>query len=409
MWGSAFLEDNYDEVIKGEEEEITTMPFLFEKGVFASNGDGWFESNLGCSASDFVRRLRKARRYNKSDKLEIDNIISDVRTIKSLEVDSTLDMFGWAHDRVGSIHGLGLSDRNLKSLRKFGSTREVGLIQACNLWDKAVNSLKALDEYEDVWGIEEEGAWVKAMQERSDARKMWNSALHQIDKLSVKERDTLEKCSLLLQSGPHTSRNLQEIMQEEGVLYKSMSTAKLSKLLSMYGEELDIIQGSEKGTFVKMSNSGLIIKDPWPYAAGFLDADGYITITERGEPRAGFIATGTRGKAHCEELYKTLDCGVLQLNQKVYKDSKRSQHRLQFYSKADIRKLLKGILPHLKMKNLQAKAVLAFIDEPDSLRKLELKRVVRFENWRDDTEKSSSLLQEWGVDMDSVAKWSEGL
>ena len=40
MWGSAFLEDNYDEVIKGEEEEITTMPFLFEKGVFASNGDG---------------------------------------------------------------------------------------------------------------------------------------------------------------------------------------------------------------------------------------------------------------------------------------------------------------------------------------------------------------------------------
>ena len=42
--------------------------------------------------------------------------------------------------------------------------------------------------------------------------------------------------------------------------------------------------------------------------------------------------------------------------------------------KADIRKLLDGILPHLKMKNLQAKAVLAFIDEPDSLRKLELKR-----------------------------------
>ena len=324
-------------------------------------------------------------------------------------MDSTLGMFDWTHDRVGAIHGLGLSDKNLKSLRKFGNIREVGLIQACNLWGKAENSLKALDEYEHVWGIEEEGAWAKAMQERSDARKMWKSALHQIDKLSPKERDTLEKCSLLLQSGPSTSRNLQEVMQEEGVLYKSMSTAKLSKLLSMYGEELDIIQGPEKGTFVKMSNSGLIIKNPWPYAAGFLDADGYITITERGEPRAGFIATGTRGKAHCEELYKTLDCGVLQLNQKVYKNSKRSQHRLQFYSKADIRKLLDGILPHLKMKNLQAKAVLAFIDEPDSLRKLELKRVVRFENWRDDTEKSSSLLQEWGVDMDSVAKWSEGL
>ena len=376
MWGSALLEDDYDEIVKDEETEVVSLPFLFEKGVFASNGDGWFESNLGCSASDFVRRLRKARRYNKGEKSEIDNIISDVRTIKSLEVDSTLSMFDWAQDRVGAIHGLGLSDKNLKSLRKFGNIREVGLIQACNLWGKAENSLKALDEYEHVWGIEEEGAWAKAMQERSDARKMWKSSLHQIDKLSSKERDTLEKCSLLLQSGPSTSRNLQEVMQEEGVLYKSMSTAKLSKLLSMYGEELDIIQGPEKGTFVKMSNSGLIIKNPWPYAAGFLDADGYITITERGEPRAGFIATGTRGKAHCEELYKTLDCGVLQLNQKVYKNSKRSQHRLQFYSKADIRKLLDGILPHLKMKNLQAKAVLAFIDEPDSLRKLELNSVI---------------------------------
>ena len=147
---------------------------------------------------------------------------------------------------------------------------------------------------------------------------------------------------------------------------------KLSKLISVYGEEVDIIAGGKRGTFVKMDKSGLILKDPYAYAAGFLDADGYISITKRGEPRAGFVATGSRGKIHCEQLQKTLGCGVLQLDQKIYKDSQRSQHRLQFYSKGDIRKLLTQILPHLKMKDIQAKAVLAFIDESDNVRKDEL-------------------------------------
>ena len=65
------------------------------------------------------------------------------------------------------------------------------------------------------------------------------------------------------------------------------------------------------------------------------------------------IATGDRGKIHCEDLYKTLECGVLSTDNKVYKDSQRSQHRLQFYSKADLRKLLHGVSPHLKMKSVQ--------------------------------------------------------
>ena len=134
---------------------------------------------------------------------------------------------------------------------------------------------------------------------------------------------------------------------------------------------------------------------------------GYITITKRGEPRAGFIATGERGRIHCEQLHKTLGCGVLQLDQKVYKDGQRSQHRLQFYSKDDMRKLLTGITPHLQMKNLQAKAVLEFLDA-DIERKSQLRRVVQYENWRD-TAKGQELLQEWGVDQESINKWSEAI
>jgi len=140
----------------------------------------------------------------------------------------------------------------------------------------------------------------------------------------------------------------------------------------------------------------------------FLDADGSIYITDRGEPRASFIATGNRGKVHCEELHKVLECGVLQTDQKVYKDGQRSQHRISFYAKDDLKKLLDGVLPHLRMKELQAKAVLRFIDENDKERKSELKKVVQFLNW-DGTNKGEKSLREWGLDRDTVMTWAEGL
>ena len=72
-----------------------------------------------------------------------------------------------------------------------------------------------------------------------------------------------------------------------------------------------------------------------------------------------------------------------------------------------MRKLLSGISPHLQMKNLQAKAVLEFLDA-DSERKGELQRVVQYENWRD-TAKGDELLNEWGVDAETVGKWVEAI
>ena len=267
-----------------------------------------------------------------------------------------------------------------------------------------------LEKHEGVWGDDEKDSWVKAMEERADARLMWKNTLHQMERLTDKEATALHKSSELLQKmGPMTARSIFENLHEKNILHKTMTPMKLSKLLSMYGEEVDIMSGATRSTFVKMDSTGLILKDPFAYASGFLDADGYITITGRGEPRAGFIATGTRGRAHCEHLRKTLGCGVLQLDQKIYKDGQRSQHRLQFYSKNDIKKLLTALMPHLEMKKTQAKAGLAYIDESDSMRKEELKKLVKYSNWSDDTTKAESLLAEWGVDVDAVAKWQEGL
>lgn len=378
--------------------------------MFTENGEGWFESNLGYSASDFVVKLRKARRHNKEAKMEIDDIISDIRTLKSLEVNQTIKGLEWGDEYYGTIMKLGVDDRNLKSLRKFGNMRKSGLVRACIMWCDAEDTIKMLESVEDVWDDGQKQSWVSAMESKREARSLWKSSLHHTDRLTKHEFDTLHGSSeLLSKHGPMSGREIYTNLLDGDVLHKSMTPAKLSKMISIYGEEMDIIGGAKRGTFVKMDVSGLILKDPHAYAAGFLDADGYISITKRGEPRAGFIATGSRGRIHCEQLQKTLGCGVLQLDQKLYKDSQRSQHRLQFYSKGDIRKLLSKIMPHLQMKKTQAKAVLAFIDESDTMRKEELKKLVKYENWKDVEEKSDNLLVEWGVTKDDIGKWQEGL
>jgi|TARA_B100002019_G_C21208928_1_gene568286 hypothetical protein len=378
--------------------------------LFSNTGEGWFETHLGCTASDIVKRLRKSRRYNKQQKHEIDDIINDIRVIKALEFEKTLDMYDWIGNYTDVVRSFSPSEKDMKALRKFGDVRQVNLIRACNQWKKSDEIISMLEKHEGVWGDDEKDSWVKAMEERADARLMWKNTLHQMERLTDKEATALHKSSELLQKmGPMTARSIFENLHEKNILHKTMTPMKLSKLLSMYGEEVDIMSGATRSTFVKMDSTGLILKDPFAYASGFLDADGYITITGRGEPRAGFIATGTRGRAHCEHLRKTLGCGVLQLDQKIYKDGQRSQHRLQFYSKNDIKKLLTALMPHLEMKKTQAKAVLAYIDESDSMRKEELKKLVKYSNWSDDTTKAESLLAEWGVDVDAVAKWQEGL
>ena len=374
---------------------------------FCPTGDGWFEDKLGKSANSIIRDLRKARRVFKEDKGEIDSIISSVRKLKSMEVEATISKLDWGQDHNDTMRKMGISDKDLKALRLFGNTRKSSLVRACNLWQSAEDSLSKLDEFQDVWGEEEQNAWVGAMQQKQDARKMWRTSLHQFDALSKEQQKWLKLAKEEMnEKGAMTARVITGNLIEKGV--PRLNSNRLSKLLNMYGEEINIIKAPRKGEYMCLSKDGLIIKDPWAYAAGFLDADGYITITERGEPRAGFIATGDRGRMQCEQLHKNLGAGVLQLDQKVYKDGQRSQHRVSFYSKDDLTKLLDKITPHLRMKDRQAKAVVAFLGEKDPLRKTQLKRFVQFSN-RDGTAKGEESLKEWGIDRDTIISWAEEL
>ncbi len=432
MWGSVIVGDVYDapaivgdDFTKSVYNTLTQHPDYVHKSVpvkkesslffneeiksynFPKNGDGWLESTYGKNADSIIRMCRKMRRNDKSNRDMIDDIINDVRTIKAMEVEATISNLSWSDGLQDTIRYMGLNDRSLKSLRKFGESRSIGLQQACQMFLKATSVLSMLNEMSD-WGVEEQENWVDAMQMRKDAQKMWRGTLHQIDSISKDDKTTLEFVSKQLdENGELNSREI--VRRGVGVLHKSVTPSKVGMLIKMYGEELDIYRGHSRGMFVKMGTNGLIIKDIWAYAAGFLDADGSIFISERGEPRATFVATGDRGKDQCESLHKALGCGRLVLNQKVHKNSNRSLHRLVFQSKDDLRQLLKGILPHLQMKSLQAKAVLTFIDSKDKLRKDELHKLVTFNNWKDDKKKADNLLSKWGLDADTIGGFAEGL
>ena len=358
IWYSALLKEDIDfQNISMKKEADNFTPSY----AFSNTGSGWFETHLGCTASDFVNRLRKMRRNHKEIKNDIDLLIDDVRTLKALEVKTTINDVSWSIGKESTIKQLGASDRDLKSLRRFGESRMVGLVKACNLWDNADNSLKMLDKFRDVWGEEESLAWASAMQNKTDAKKMWRNTLHQSEKLTQKEQDTLSKASEILNlEGALSSRRLQERMLNTSILHKSMTTGKLSKLLSMYGEEYDIINGPKKGTFVKMSDSGIIIKNPWSYAADFLESDGFISISERGDALVGFVSLGMRGKAHCEQLYKSIDCGYLQLNQKLPKQNLH-QHRLLFKNQEEVKMILQKMLPYLSDKKEKAEQTIHYL------------------------------------------------
>ena len=373
--------------------------------------EDWFQHQFGVSANDLVKKFRNKRRVHKEYREDIDDAIILIRSLKKIEVEDTLSNIPWAVDYIETIKGLGISDKDMVALKKYAGVRETSLQQACIQWENADNVISKLLKLEGNWSEQQRGLWVESLQKRGDAKKMWRNTLHQAGNLTKMENTWMVSASRILdEQGPMTSRNIVYHLSDFDGRNKSLTTQKIGAMLKMYGSEFDIHKNGSRWE-KEGASQNLILKDPLAYAAGFLDADGYITITNRGEPRAGIIATGERGKVHCEQLYKTLGCGVLQLDLKVHKNSTRSQHRLQFYSKDDLRKLLKGISPHLQLKKKQADCVLQLLNlrgrkgDLITKRKDELYKIVKWENWKDVPEKAEELLREWNVDEQEVLSW----
>ena len=360
---------------------------------------GWFQSMFGRGAGDLVKDLRMARRDHKDMREAIDHAIDAIRIAKKQEVEATLQSVDWIGKHETTVRNLGISERDLLALRKHGQAREYALRRACVQWEKANDTISKLLLIEGDFNDEQREMWVNAQQLKKDAKKEWRNSLHSVDNIKKTDVIYLAKAATILEErGPLPANEVFASMQNT----KHLSTAQLSALFKMHGVEYDIEKIGAGWGIVR--DNTVIFKDVWAYAAGFLDADGYITITKRLEPRAGFIATGERGKLHCEQLHKALDCGVLQTDLKIHKNSRRTQHRLQFYSENDLRKLMKGIRPHLRMKKGQAGAVLELLDlrgrKTDIMksRRDELYRIVKWLNWKDVPDKREALLKEWNID-----------
>ena len=218
--------------------------------TFSVSGDGWFEDNLGVSATEIVSRLRKARRHNKDEKHDIDSLIQDVRTLKAMEVEMTLKSVDWANDYLNEIRNFDLSDKSLKSLRKFHDSRKVGLVKACLMWRNADETLKMLNEHEEVWGDEERKTWVDAMSMKKDARKMWKSTLSQMDRLTEKEQETISKCvNLLKMNGPMSAR----------ALFESDKIEKMPGLTARTGSCMPVVYRGICGSGVERTLKGPLI------------------------------------------------------------------------------------------------------------------------------------------------------
>lgn len=382
---------------KKKEEE---MAMKVKQQLVAKMPDGgWFQSMFGRGAESLVKDLRMARREHKGMKDAIDEAIYAIRIAKKQEVEATLASLEWIGKHESTVKSLGISDRDLQALRKHGQNREFALRRACVQWEKANDIISKLLLIDGDFNDDQRELWVNAQRLKKDSKKEWRGALHSVDNIKKTEAIWLTKAvNVLEERGPLPAKEIFNGMN--GV--KQLTTQKLATLMKMHGVEYDIEKVGVGWGLVR--NDTVIFKDVWAYAAGFLDADGYITITKRLEPRAGFIATGERGKMHCEQLHKALGCGVLQTDLKIHKNSRRTQHRLQFYSEDHLRKLMKGIRPHLRMKKGQANAVLELLDlrgrKTDIIksRRDDLFRIVKWLNWKDVPDKREELLKEWNID-----------
>jgi hypothetical protein len=432
MWGSALVGDVYDVPLVSDDPftkmvmnsiaqhpffspqdvpmQTTSTVFLKEdlrKREFPKNGDGWLETYWGKDADTIIRECRKMRRHDKDNRDEYDETIGLVRQLKAMEVEATINNLSWAEGMESVIKQMGLTDRSLKALRKFGESRSVSLQKVCHQFLKANTVLQMLNDKVD-WDEDDQQSWVDATQLQKDARKMWRNVLHQVDTLNKAEQDALYFAAEELQAHGHlSSREL--LRRGSDTLDRNMTAQRMGALLKMYGEELNIFKSTSRGDYVLLGRDGFIIKDIWAYMAGSLDSDGSIFISERGDPRVTFVASGDSGKQLCEDLHKATGCGRLVTDQKVSRNTKKSVHRLIFSRKDDIRRVLKATLPHMMLKTTQARAMLSYVDEDDSMRKQELYRLVTFSNWKDHTVKANGLLDKWGIDADTIGAYAEGL
>ena len=342
-----------------------------------------------------IKGMRKYRRTLKGDTKiaftkSIDNLIDDY----SDYLNKCIDSIYWVKKYKIPLRQMNYDENKLIKLNAITSEerkREVVDV-LCKYWEADIER-KGL-----MFGKE----YAVLTKEMKLLKKQFTQLLKETP-ISASPKDTIKKAILdtVCDNPGISSREIHDSLPRN--LYNRSSPQIIAKLAA----EQNIT--NVDGMHYKINDD--IKKNIWAYTAAFIDSDGYITMDKNHNPRVGLVATGNRGKAFMLEMHKSLGMGRLHLDQKSPQDT-RLINRLNFYSGADIKKLLTKCLPHFKLKKKNASVLLELIkikkenkkEDWYGVRKDELFKLMKYYNHSDNTRFDWKA---WDIDIDGITKLEE--
>ena len=350
---------------------------------------------------DIVKELRDMRRKLKGEpKVKLTKGIDHLITAYEHYIQKCIDSVYWLKPYQSPLKTMTLNVSKIQKLHsiKDGNKRQELIDLLCKMWESELekSELSYSTEYTNHSSV--------VKQCKKEIRKILKDIPHQAIRKSKKEIIEGHVIDIICKSPGLTSNEVHSRLPQG---YNKISTPQsISKML-------------KKVSATKIDNEyylvkDLIKKDLYSYVAGFIDSDGYITMDSNHAPRIGMIATGNRGRAFFTELESELKCGRLHLDQKVGENS-RSQHRLNFYSQADIGTILDKCMPHLRMKQAQGQLLLEAIRIKQQHKKAdwakprlqEIFKLMKYENWKDSRGQGGREFEKYGIDPEVVVKYHD--
>lgn len=347
------------------------------------------------SIPDLVKKMRNARRKLKgSQRDKMTKAIDTMIDAYTDHLEKCINSISWLTDYNVPLKKMRYNEKDLHKLytmKSIDERREV-VDSLCKYWEAELkqDGMAYTKEYSNLH------------KEMRDAKKLFRNSLTKVSDQSItktkKERQSDFIIKAVCENPGISAKVIHERMPSP--LFKISSPNSISKMI----KKLDIV--SVNGNYYKMPM--MIKKNIWAYTAAFIDSDGYITLDRNMNPRVGLIATGERGKAFMQEMYKSIGYGRMHLDQKSPQQTRPIQ-RLNFYSQDDVTKLLTKCLPHFRLKKGNAKLLLELIRMKKSYKKAdwykgrceEIFKLMKWENHKDHV--GFDWLKE-GIYLDDIAK-----
>ena len=347
------------------------------------------------SIPNLVRKMRKSRRALKGEhRIKMSKAIDTMIDAYSDHLNKCIDSITWLGDYKIPLSKMRYNEKDLSKLHKMKSSdlRRETIDALCKYWEAEI------EQKEMAYG-KEYSALYKTMKE---AKKNFRGAISKITDQSLTKSKKQRKEDFILKTVCENPGIKAAAIHERmpSTLHRASSPNAVSKAI----KKLDIT--SVEGSYYKVPS--MIKKNIWAYTAAFIDSDGYITLDRNMNPRVGLIATGERGKAFMQEMHKSIGYGRMHLDQKSPQQTRPIQ-RLNFYSQADVTKLLTKCLPHFRLKKGNAKLLLELIRMKKSYKKAdwykgrcdEIFKLMKWENHKDHV--GFDWLKE-GIYLDDITK-----